>query len=215
MEIIVFIVIIVFSVVLHEFSHAAVANALGDPTAKNAGRLTLNPIPHIDPIGTIILPIILFLLPGRGFIAWAKPVPINPYNFRDLKFGELKTSFAGPGANIAIAVVFGIILRFFLSVDYGDALVPIFRDIVLLNLILAFFNLVPIPPLDGSHVLFTFLSSRYDHIKRFLMQYGFFILIGLVFLFPGVFFPLLFVPINFVFSLVVGTHPFALQGVFL
>ena len=110
-------IILLFSIVIHEVAHGSVAYSLGDPTAKNAGRLTLNPIPHIDPIGSILLPGVLILmsvaLGGGGIIfGWAKPVPINPYNFRDQKYGEVKVALAGPGANLLIALVFGLVLRF-------------------------------------------------------------------------------------------------------
>ena len=116
MEYIFLIVVLIFSIVIHEVSHGAMANHLGDPTAKYAGRLTLNPIKHLDPIGSVILPIFLVIMAqmtGGGIIfGWAKPVPVNPYNFRDQKYGSLKVSLAGPGANLAIALFFGLLLRF-------------------------------------------------------------------------------------------------------
>jgi len=197
--IIFFLAILVFSVVLHEVAHGWVAYSLGDHTAKNAGRLTLNPLPHIDPIGSILVPGLLILTTGMAF-GWAKPVPVNTYNLRDQKYGSSKVSLAGPGANLAIALVFGMFLRFLPIAEFNPALVPLFIMIVQLNIILAVFNLVPIPPLDGSHILFDFLPRSMDHIKRFLTQYGFFILIFFIFFA----FRLLLPIIDFLFRLIVG-----------
>ena len=112
MEIIFLIVILLFSVVIHEVSHGVVANYLGDPTAKYAGRLTLNPLKHIDPIGSILVPLFLVIIRSPFLIGWAKPVPINPYNFRDQKYGSAKVALAGPASNLAIAIFFGLMLRF-------------------------------------------------------------------------------------------------------
>ena len=183
MDVVFLIVILIFSIVVHEVFHAAMANYLGDATAKYAGRLTLNPLKHLDPIGSVIVPVFLILTTGTG-IGWAKPVPINPFNFRDQKYGSLKTALAGPAANLIIALVFGLIIRF--SFGFLPAsLLSMFAFIVFINILLAIFNLVPIPPLDGSHILFTFLPYSMQNIKIFLNQFGFFILIFLIFLFPG------------------------------
>jgi Zn-dependent protease len=141
--------IIVFSAVFHEYCHGWMAYYLGDPTAKNAGRLTLNPIKHIDPIGTVILPLTLLFFMG-GFIGWAKPVPYNPYNLKDQKWGSTKVAIAGPGANVLIALAVGLALRF-LPVS-GLALVAL-HWIVFVNIFLALFNLIPLPPLDGSKLI--------------------------------------------------------------
>jgi len=200
------IAILVFSVVIHEVSHGAIANYLGDPTAKYAGRLTLNPLKHLDPIGTIILPIFLILTTGRG-IGWAKPVPINPYNFRDQKYGSLKVAIAGPGSNLTIALIFGLFLRFSLALDFiPPAFYSIISFIVSINILLAIFNLIPVPPLDGSHILFTFLPQGLENLKIILRQFGFFILIFLIFFFPP-FSRFLFYIINLIFTLIVGTPP--------
>ena len=207
MEIILILVILIFSIVLHEVSHGVVANSLGDPTAKRAGRLTLNPIPHIDPIGSIALPLILILVSqatgGGGIIfGWAKPVPVNHYNLRDRRFGPAKVSLAGPAANLALALVFGLVLRFFAPAlfAFNPALILVFSSIVFLNILLAVFNLLPIPPLDGSHILFTFLPSSMDHVKIFLSQYGFLLLLFVIFFF----FPFISHIVNFIFGLIVG-----------
>jgi len=207
MEIILFIVILIFSIVLHEVSHGVVANSLGDPTAKNAGRLTLNPIPHIDPIGTIILPLILILVSqasgGGGIIfGWAKPVPVNHNNLRDRRFGPAKVSLAGPAANLALALVFGLALRFFAPtlLEFNPALILVFSSIVFLNILLAVFNLLPIPPLDGSHILFTFLPRSMDYIRVALSQYGFILLLFIIFFF----FPFISFIVSFIFRIIVG-----------
>jgi Zn-dependent protease len=183
LAIIILIIILLFSVIFHEIAHGGMAYILGDPTAKNAGRLTLNPIKHIDPVGTIFLPLMLLILTmGRGPIfGWAKPVPINPFNFSDKKYGPAKVAVAGPLANISLALIFGLFLRF------GSAILPLqtslfFLYVVQINLILAIFNLLPIPPLDGSHILFAFLSTTRE-VRLFLAQYGIFILIFIIFFF--------------------------------
>lgn len=186
-ELIIVIIIFIFSVVFHEVAHGWVAFALGDSTAKREGRLTLNPLKHLDPIGSVLLPgfLILMKLAGLGgfIFGWAKPVPVNPYNFKDQKYGSAKVAVAGCVANFSLALVFGLGLRFFPIIYSIQGLSLIFLYIVQINLILAVFNLIPIPPLDGSHILFTFLNKRADKLKMFLVQYGFFLLIFLIFFF--------------------------------
>lgn len=204
MEWLFLIIILIFSVVIHEVSHGVMANYLGDPTAKYAGRLTLNPIRHLDPIGSVILPIFLIILTnitGGGFIfGWAKPVPINPYNFRDQKYGSAKVSLAGPGSNLLIALFFGLALRFFPNITDISGLSLIFSYIVYINILLAVFNLLPVPPLDGSHILFTFLPYSMENLKIYLTQYGLFILLFIIFFF----FPLIVRIIHWLFQLIVG-----------
>jgi len=197
MNIILLIIIFLFSMVIHEVSHGQVAYMMGDPTAKNAGRLTLNPIKHLDPFGSILLPVIL-ILSNVGFIfGWAKPVPINPFNLRDQKYGEAKVALAGPLANISIALIFGLALRFLPVLSSGMEIV--FGYIVWINLLLAIFNLIPVPPLDGSHILFALLP-RLNEVKIFLQRYGFFILI-FIFLFL---FQWIISLVDDCFSLIVG-----------
>lgn len=179
--------VLVMSVIIHEVSHGFAANALGDPTAKNAGRLTLNPIPHIDPFGSIILPSLSILIGGM-FIGWAKPVPYNPMFLRvqNKDLGSAIVGAAGPLANIAIAVFFALAVRFAsfwagpLGASAGAAL-ELMVAIAVINLWLAAFNLIPVPPLDGSKVLFYLLPFAYA-TRMFLEQYGFFILLFLVFI---------------------------------
>lgn len=174
-------VVLLFSVIMHEIAHGSMAYYLGDNTAKYSGRLTINPLKHLDLFGSIVLPISLVFFGSPIVVGWAKPVPINPYNFRDQKWGNLKVSIAGPGINFLIAIIFGLIIRF---LPFSSALYGPFSIIIIYNLILGIFNLIPIPPLDGSWILFSFLSSKFSKFKLFLHQYGTFILILLI-LFSG------------------------------
>lgn len=203
------IVILIFSVVIHEVSHGYAALMLGDRTAQQAGRLTLNPVFHIDLFGSILIPILT-----QGRFGWAKPVPFNPYNLRNQKWGPALVGAAGPGANLALALIFGLLARFLLGFADGasGAFISNFATIVgtvaLLNLVLAFFNLVPIPPLDGSRVLFASLPYRWRRVEILLERYGFFIIIILVFPLGRWFLPIIFTPVLFSFRLITGTLPF-------
>ncbi len=171
---------------IHEIAHGSVAHSLGDSTAKDDDRLTLNPIKHIDPMGTIILPLFLIILKSQIIIGWAKPVPINFNNITDKRWGALKIALAGPLANFILAVIFALLIRFVPMLS--PSLYYIFEVVIIYNLILAIFNLIPIPPLDGSHILFDFLpqGETLSKVKSFLTTYGFFILIFFVFIFPGI-----------------------------
>jgi len=193
-------IVLLFSIVIHEVAHGSVALHLGDPTAKYAGRLTLNPLKHLDPIGSVLLPLALLLMTaGHGPIfGWAKPVPINPFNFKDKKWGSLKVAISGPLVNFVLAVIFGLIIRF---VSLSDTLLVLFSIISIYNFLWGIFNLVPIPPLDGSHILFSFLPDGFGRLKFFLYQYGFFILIFFIFM-GGLSF--LFLAANFLFYFVTG-----------
>ncbi len=182
------IIIFIFSVIIHEVSHGFSAYLQGDNTAKYAGRLTLNPIPHIDVFGSIILPLILVLSHSPMVIGWAKPVPFNPYNLRNQRWGEAIVALAGPLSNICIAVVFGLFLRF----GVLSSLAEPFLYIVFINLVLAVFNLVPIPPLDGSKILFSILPYSMNNAREFLEKNGFFLLIFFVFFLWDKVFPIVY-----------------------
>lgn len=174
--------ILLFSVIIHEVSHGSVAYALGDMTAKNEGRLSLNPLVHIDLVGSVLLPLFLLTL-GMPVIGWAKPVPVNPMNFNDRKWGDLKVSLAGPLSNLLVALVFGLIIKFMPFLP--QSFLTIAAIVVFYNIVLALFNLIPIPPLDGSHILFSLLPESLNSFKIFLWQYGFIILLLLIFMIPG------------------------------
>lgn len=174
--------ILLFSVIIHEVSHGGVAYALGDTTAKDSGRLSLNPLVHIDPVGSVLLPLFLLVL-GMPVIAWAKPVPINPMNFNDRRWGNLKVSLAGPLSNLSVALVFGLIIKFMPFLP--QSFLTIAAIVVFYNIVLALFNLIPIPPLDGSHILFSLLPESFNSFKIFLWQYGFILLLFLIFIIPG------------------------------
>lgn len=199
MEFIFQIAILLFSVVIHEVSHGAVAYALGDHTAKNEGRLTLNPIPHLDFFGSIVLPIIMYMTGGFIF-GWAKPVPYNPYNLRDQKKGPAYVGAAGPLSNILIAVVFGLLIRFAFPLHLPSAFLQIASYIVFLNLVLAIFNFIPIPPLDGSKILFALMPARSLEFQTALERYGIFLLLIFIFFFSGIIMPV----VSFLLRLITG-----------
>ena len=178
METIFQIAVLVMSVVIHEVSHGYAAEILGDPTARLQGRLTLNPLKHLDPVGSIIVPLLTSL---SGFtFGWAKPVPYNPYNLRNQKWGELAVAAAGPLANIFLALVFGLLIRF-AGATLSAAFVNIAAVIVVINLVLAIFNLIPVPPLDGSKILWAFLPERFRKIRESMERYSFLLVIIVVF----------------------------------
>ena len=181
-DLVIILPILLFSVIVHEIAHGWVALKCGDPTARDAGRLTLNPIPHIDPIGSIVFPVIARIV---GFIplAWAKPVPVNPYLLRGGEKDHVKVSFAGPASNILLAMaafVLSLIVSFIARVTASSAiwsLIGLLNVVVFINLILANFNLLPIPPLDGSWIMAYFLKGEVKRSYQSLRRYGFLILI--------------------------------------
>ncbi|MCK5332607.1 site-2 protease family protein [Candidatus Parcubacteria bacterium] len=199
-----FVIILLFSAVIHEFAHGWMANYLGDPTAKYMGRLTLNPIAHIDPLGSILVPLFL-IISNFGFIfAWAKPVPYNPYNLRDKKNGEMFVALAGPVSNLIIAFIFGAIIRIMIFQNIDSGMISFFSFIVYLNIILALFNLMPIPPLDGSKILFHFMPYSMQGTKEFLEKNGMILL--LVFIIFGGFSLILWPILELLFALFTGSN---------
>lgn len=174
------IIILAFSIIVHEVSHGWAALSQGDTTAKYAGRLTLNPISHIDPLGTIIVPLLMYISGLHIVFGWAKPVPYNPYNLKNGRWSELWVAAAGPLSNILIAVLCGLSLRFF-GYSFPQSTVDILAYAVLINLGLAFFNLVPLPPLDGSKILFSLLPRASLKIRPFLEKYGFILTLFFIF----------------------------------
>ncbi len=179
--------VIIPSAIMHEYAHGWVADRLGDPTARYAGRLSLDPRVHIDPIGSLLLPLLLFFGTGGSFMfAYAKPVPFNPNNLRDQRWGPVWVALAGPCINLFIALVVGIIIQFLPWSTFTSLL----YIIVMANVLLAVFNCVPIPPLDGSKVLYALLPPSLENIKVFLDRFGFVLVLIFVFYFSHVINPL-------------------------
>ena len=194
------------SVVIHEVAHGYAALALGDQTAKYQGRLTLNPFSHLDPVGSVLVPLIGYSL-GGFIIGWAKPVPFNPYNLKPEKWGlpaqagEALVAVAGPLSNIALALIFGTIIRFAsTSLLLNPAFLSLAGFVVMINITLAIFNLIPIPPLDGSKILFALLPYKWQWLRDSLERFG------LIFVFIFVFFAWQIIhPItNYLFTLFTG-----------
>lgn len=211
MNLIILLLALLPAAIIHEYSHGYVAWKLGDPTAKQSGRLTLNPIPHIDPVGTVLVPLGLILVQlifggGLFIIGWAKPVPIDPRYFQDSERGMLQVGLAGPLSNImmmSLAAAIGHLLvpfyiNFFLGRSGGfffqfaqnglRTLIYFFGVFVIINIILGIFNLIPMPPLDGSRILNYFLSGRGKQIMAQIEQYGFLIVLALLWLGGDLFF---------------------------
>ena len=206
------IAILILSVVVHEVSHGYIAYLLGDPTAKRAGRLSMNPFKHLDLTGSFIVPLMLVLLKSSFVFGWAKPVPYNPYNLKNQKWGPGLVAISGPLSNFLIAGTFGLV-ALFLPLDqtakteiglaavngaaifgagYAPALFYFSSMVVWINVFLGIFNLIHIPPLDGSKVLFSFLPYRWNNAQIFLEKYGFFILLFFLFSFSAVLLPVVF-----------------------
>jgi Zn-dependent protease len=197
--------VLIFSVVLHEVAHGWMARREGDPTAAMLGRLTLNPIPHLDPVGSVLVPAILLLMPGNFIFGWAKPVPVNPRNFRNYKRGDILVSLAGVAVNFLLAIAFTLVLA---AAAWGMRLMPaagatwavlmeMARFGILINFVLMLFNLLPIPPLDGSHVMYHLLPPQLAVRYREMGRYG--MLLVLAFLFLGGF-RILFIPLQVLYG---------------
>lgn len=194
-------VILIFSVVVHEVSHGVIAEKLGDPTARHAGRLTLNPIPHIDLFGSILLPALLIAVNSPIVFGAAKPVPVNYANLRRPKRDMALVSLAGPGSNFLLAAICSLPLRFGLFAA-GSLGQDFLFQVVLINIVLGTFNLIPIPPLDGSKILAGLLSERYLPVLFSLERWGF--LLVVLFLMTGLFERILIPIVRFFLRFFVG-----------
>jgi len=192
------VVILILSAAAHEYMHAWAANELGDSTAKDLGRLTINPLAHLDWFGSIFLPLLLVISNVPFIFGYAKPVPINYYNLRNQKWGPALVALAGPAANFLLAVMFGLALRFLPGIE--PQLGTFLSYIVLINLVLMIFNLVPIPPLDGSRVVMAFLPYRWQVSFLRLEPYGMFLVIFFILL--GM--PVVWFLVSWLFMLLVG-----------
>ncbi|MCF7815939.1 MAG: site-2 protease family protein [Candidatus Pacebacteria bacterium] len=198
-------VILILSIVFHEVSHGYAANWLGDPTARLAGRLSPNPILHIDPIGSVLVPGILYLTGAHFLFGWAKPVPYNPYNLNNQKWGEAIVAAAGPLANLFLAIVFSVLIRLSSTLELSAGFIEMAGYIVFINVLLAIFNSIPFPPLDGSKIIEPFLPMaarlKYHALKSYMENLGF---VGL-FLFIFIFIQIFLTPFT---KIVIGTVKF-------
>ncbi len=202
------IIILVLSVVAHEVAHGYAANSLGDPTARLAGRLTLNPIPHIDLMGSIILPALLIFTHSPILFGWAKPVPYNPFNLTNQRWGEALVAIAGSATNILLAIVFGLIVRFGSDIGLSQSTLMLAASISFINLFLGLFNLIPFPPLDGFTALRTalpwHLSMRLHQLEHTVRTAGALSLILFLIIFSFVFAGPFLVFVRWVFDMLVG-----------
>ena len=193
------IAVLIMSVVVHEVSHGYAASALGDQTARYEGRLTLNPIKHLDFVGSFLVPFISYSL-GGFIIGWAKPVPYNPHNLRPGRWSEAMVAGAGPASNLAIAIIFGLLLRVGVP---NMAFMEIAAIIVFINIVLAIFNLMPIPPLDGSKILFAIFPQKFYQMRQFFESYGLILLLFFIFFLWRLVLPLVIA----LFQLITGMAP--------
>lgn len=211
MDLLLIVPVLLFSVVVHEVAHAWQALREGDTTARDLGRLTLNPIRHLDPVGSFLVPLVLHFLPGDFLFGWAKPVPVNPRNYRNPRAGDIRVSLAGIVSNLGLVVLCALGLAGLtafqeippFSGTVGANISAIFTYGIFINLILAYFNLIPIPPLDGSHVLYHLLPPAAGTRYRAMGRYGVTVLFLTVVLFPGAF-SLVLSPVVAAFSWIVG-----------
>ena len=191
MEIFLTLVVLILSVIVHEVAHGYAANSLGDPTARLAGRLTINPIPHIDLMGSIVLPVLLVLTSSPILFGWAKPVPYNPFNLKNHRWGETLVALAGVATNFLLAIIFGLIVRFSPIIGLDATAVSLAATIAFINLFLGLFNLIPFPPLDGFTALRSalpwHLSSGLNRLEHQVRNAGMLSLILFLIIFSYIF----------------------------
>jgi len=174
------IAILIMSVVIHEVSHGFVALHYGDHTAEYQGRLTLNPLKHLDFVGSFLVPLVSYFFGGFIF-GWAKPVPYNPYNLKPGRWPEAAVALAGPASNFSLAIIFSVLVRIGTSQGWSPAFLHITALIVFVNLLLGIFNLMPIPPLDGSRLLFALFPDKIYRFRNFFDRYGLILVILFIF----------------------------------
>lgn len=196
-----YIIVLIMSVVIHEVSHGFMAEYFGDKTARYAGRLTLNPIKHLDFFGSIFLPAILILTHAPFLFGWAKPVPYNENNLSNKKWGTIAVASAGVLANFFIAILFSLIIRFSFNLELSANFYTITSIIVFVNLALGIFNLIPIPPLDGSKILFSILPYSFSSMISFMEQYALVLLLIFIIFFSDYLQPILIFLFNFLSGL--------------
>jgi len=212
-DIVFYILILLFSVILHELSHGYAAEALGDSTPRMAGRLTLNPIKHLDLWGSVLIPLLLVITNAGFLIGWAKPVPFNVNQLRNKKYGPALVALAGPVSNIIIAISVSLLARLFIFIGGIDpvsisAMGEIFISpelkiagiIIIVNVVLAVFNLVPIPPLDGHHIMFALFPKHWNAVRIFFEKYWMFMLLFFIFFLWDLLLPI----VIFVYTVIIG-----------
>jgi Zn-dependent protease len=208
MEVFLSLIVLVLSVIAHEVAHGYAANSLGDPTARLAGRLTLNPLPHIDLMGSLILPALLVFTHSPILFGWAKPVPYNPYNLRAKRWGEMLVAVAGSATNILLAIIFGLIVRFGLVIGLDQTALSLAATIAFINLFLGLLNLIPFPPLDGFTALRSalpwHLSSGLSRLENRVRTAGVLSLILFLIIFSYIFAEPFFNLVLWLFKLITG-----------
>lgn len=202
-------VVLILSVIVHEVAHGYAANSLGDPTARLAGRLTLNPIPHIDLMGSVVIPALLVFTHSPILFGWAKPVPYNPYNLKSQRWGEALVAVAGSATNILLAIIFGLIVRFGATLGLDSVALSLATTITFVNLFLGLFNLIPFPPLDGFTVLRSALpwnlAGRLHALENSVRGAGIVSLILFLLFFVYLFADPFFAFVLQIFTLITGT----------
>lgn len=210
------IIALILSIVIHEVAHGYAAHLLGDPTARLAGRLSGNPLVHIDPVGSVLIPGLLFLSNAGILFGWAKPVPYNPYNLRFPKWGEALVAAAGPAVNLFLALLFGLLIRFADLLSLSAAFIELAAYIVFINILLALFNLIPFPPLDGSKILPPLLpagaAQAYGRLVSLAERYNIFVFFGFIAVVLLFLWPYLFSGVVWLAALFSGVAPVEFVG---